>query len=131
MTSSGRDWLFFAGWLLTGSGYLLALLTVLSIGIFVLPVALIATAVLVTRRAAPRCMLGLVSSASLPLFLLTYVNRNGPGTYCTTSAGGGSCTEGLLDPWILLAFGVAVLAAGIALFLFRRTGSGPGSAITR
>lgn len=130
MTSDGRDGLFFIGWLLTGAGYLLALLSMLSIGIFILPIPLIATVVLATRRAAPRSMLGLVSSASLPLFLLTYLNRNGPGTYCTASASGSSCTEGLLDPWILLAFGVVVLAAGIALFWFRRTGPGPGSTIT-
>lgn len=58
-----------------------------------------------------------MSSASLPLFLLAYLNRHGPGTYCTASADGGSCTEDLLDPWILLAAGLLVLAAGIALFL--------------
>ncbi|MEV6531845.1 hypothetical protein AB0M86_20020 [Streptomyces sp. NPDC051639] len=117
ITGDQRDWLFFTGWLLTGSGYLLALLTVLSIGVFILPIPLIATVALATRRGALRCLPGLISSASLPLFLLTYLNREGPGTHCTASAGGGSCTEGLLDPWILLAVGLLVLAAGVALFL--------------
>ncbi|MFE5142259.1 hypothetical protein ACFRDV_32130 [Streptomyces fagopyri] len=117
MTSGRRDWLYFTGWLLTGAAYLLALLTVLSIGIFILPIPLIGTVVLATRRGALRCLPGLVSSAGLPLLLLAHVNRNGPGTYCTSSAGGQSCTEGLLDPWILLAAGIFVLAAGVALFL--------------
>ncbi|MFJ8009052.1 hypothetical protein [Streptomyces fagopyri] len=117
MTSGRRDWLYFTGWLLTGAAYLLALLTVLSIGIFILPIPLIGTVVLATRRGALRCLPGLVSSAGLPLLLLAYLNRNGPGTYCTSSAGGQSCTEGLLDPWILLAAGLFVLAAGVALFL--------------
>lgn len=85
ITSDQRDWLFFTGWLLTGSGYLLALLTVLSIGVFILPIPLIATVALATRRGALRCLPGLVSSASLPLFLLTYLNRDGPGTHCTAS----------------------------------------------
>ncbi|MEU1535034.1 hypothetical protein [Streptomyces fagopyri] len=117
MTSGRRDWLYFTGWLLTGAAYLLALLTVLSIGIFILPIPLIGTVVLATRRGALRCLPGLVASAGLPLLLLAYLDRNGPGTYCTSSAGGQSCTEGLLDPWILLAAGLFVLAAGVALFL--------------
>ncbi|MFG2477694.1 hypothetical protein [Streptomyces fagopyri] len=117
MTSGKRDWLYFAGWLLTGAGYLLVLLTVLSIGIFILPIPLIGTLALATRRGALRGLPGLISSTSLPLFLLAYLNRDGPGTYCTSSAGGRSCTEGLLDPWILLAVGLLALAAGVALFL--------------
>ncbi|MEU0785047.1 hypothetical protein ABZ341_26135 [Streptomyces sp. NPDC006173] len=117
MTRRRRDWLLFTGWALTGAGYLLALLSILSIGIFILPIPLIGTAVLATRHDAQRGLPGLVSSASLPLFLLTYLNRHGPGTYCSTSAYGGSCTEGLLDPRILLAVGALVLAGGVTLFL--------------
>ncbi|MFD8417935.1 hypothetical protein [Streptomyces sp. NPDC059466] len=120
MTGDRRDWLFFTGWLLTGAGYVFALLAVLSIGIFILPLPLIATVVLATRRGALRGLPGLLSSASLPLFVLTYLNRNGPGTHCTASAGGQSCTEGLLNPWILLPVGLLVLAAGVALFLAMR-----------
>lgn len=118
MTNNGRDWLLFTGWLLTGACYLLALLTVLSIGIFILPVAAAGTVVLATRRDGRRGLPGLVSGASLPLFLLGYLNRHGPGTYCTTSPSGGEgCTEGLLNPWPLLALGLLVLAAGVALLL--------------
>lgn len=117
MTSNGRAWLLFTGWLLTGACYLLALLTALSVGIFILPIAVAGTVVLATRRDAPRGLPGLLSGASLPLFLLAYLNRHGPGTYCTTSAGGSSCTEGLLNPWFLLAAGLLALGAGPALFL--------------
>ena len=117
MTGNRRDWLLFTGWLLTGACYLLAVLAVLTIGPFILPIPVVGTVVLATRRESGRGLPGLVSSASLPLFLLAYLNRHGPGTYCTTSATGGSCTEGLLDPWLLLAAGLLVLAAGLALFL--------------
>ncbi|MET8536931.1 hypothetical protein ABZV67_35205 [Streptomyces sp. NPDC005065] len=117
MTSNRRDWLLFTGWLLTGACYLLALITVLSIGIFILPIPVAGTVALATRRDAQRGLPGLISSASLPLFLLTYLNRHGPGTYCATSVNGSTCTEGLLNPWLLLAVGLLVLIAGAALFL--------------
>ncbi|MET7743666.1 hypothetical protein [Streptomyces sp. NPDC005385] len=131
MTRGRRDWLLFTGWALTGAGYLLALLSILTIGIFILPVPLIGTFVLATRHDAQRGMAGLVSSASLPLFLLTYLNRHGPGTYCSTSAHGGSCTEGLLDPRILLAVGALVLAGGVTLFLVMQRRTATGSAPLR
>jgi hypothetical protein len=118
MTSNKRDWLMFTGWLLIGASYLLALLTILSIGIFIMPNTVVGTVALATRRDTERGLPGLVSSASLPLFLLTYLNRHGPGTYCTTSADGGNeCLEGLLAPWPLLAVGLLLLVAGVALFL--------------
>ena len=117
MTRDRRAWLLFTGWLLTGACYLLALLTVLSIGILILPIPVAGTIVLATRRDTQQGLPGLLSSASLPLFLLTYLNRHGPGTYCTTSANGSSCTDGLLNPWLLLAVGLLALSAGPALFL--------------
>ncbi|MFD8811662.1 hypothetical protein ACFV23_09290 [Streptomyces sp. NPDC059627] len=120
MTGNRRAWLLFTGWLLTGACYLLALLTALSVGIFVLPVAVAGTVALATRRDTRRGLPGLLSGASLPLFLLAYLNRHGPGTYCTTSATSSSCTDGLLDPWLLLAAGLLVLVAGPVLFLRAR-----------
>jgi hypothetical protein len=128
MTGNKRDWLMFTGWLLIGACYLLGLLSILSIGIFILPITMVGTVALATRRDTQRGLPGLVSSASLPLFLLTYLNRHGPGTYCTISADGGSdCTEGLLAPWPLLAVGLLLLVAGVALFrlLRRRPVIGP------
>ncbi len=88
MTGNKRDWLMFTGWLLIGASYLLALLTILSIGIFILPIMVVGTVALATRRDTQRGLPGLVSGASLPLFLLTYLNRHGPGTYCTTLVAG-------------------------------------------
>ncbi|MGW7540639.1 hypothetical protein ACWGKQ_05910 [Streptomyces sp. NPDC054770] len=120
MTGNRRAWLLFTGWLLTGACYLLALLTALSVGIFVLPVAVAGTVALATRRDTRRGLPGLLSGASLPLFLLAYLNRHGPGTYCTSSATSSSCTDGLLDPWLLLAAGLLVLVAGPVLFLRAR-----------
>ncbi|MEV5710787.1 hypothetical protein [Actinoallomurus sp. NPDC052274] len=134
MTGNKRDWLMFTGWLLIGACYLLGLLSILSIGIFILPITMVGTVALATRRDTQRGLPGLVSSASLPLFLLTYLNRHGPGTHCAISANGGSdCTEGLLDPWPLLAGGLLFLVAGVALFqlLRRRPVIGPAPGRSR
>ncbi|GGP89219.1 hypothetical protein [Streptomyces melanogenes] len=121
MTGNTRTWLLFMGWLATGACYVLTLLTVLTIGIYILPITVAATIALATRRDTRQGMPGLLSGASLPLFLLAYLNRHGPGTYCTTSASGGdSCTEGLLNPWVLLAVGLLVLSTGPALLLTMR-----------
>lgn len=117
MTSNRRDWPLFTGWLLTGACDLLALITVLSIGIFTLPIPVAGTVALATRRGTQRGLPGLLSGASLPLFLLTHLNQHGPGTYRTTSVDGNTCTEGLLNPWLLLVVGLLVLTAGAALFL--------------
>ncbi|MGW2787736.1 hypothetical protein ACWC3X_42260 [Streptomyces populi] len=117
MTGNRRDWLLFTGWLLTGACYLLALISVLSVGVFILPIPVAGTVVLATRRNTQRGLPGLISSASLPLFLLAYLNRHGPDTYCITSVNGSDCTEDLLDPWLLLAVGLVALTAGAALFL--------------
>ena len=52
MTSNRRDWLLFTGWLLTGACYLLALISVLSIGIFILPIPVAGTVALPAADAA-------------------------------------------------------------------------------
>ncbi len=119
--AGGRDWALFGGWAVTGGGGLLALLSVMTVGIFVAPVALAAAVLLATRRGTERGLPGLLSGVSLPLLLLTYLNRQGPGTYCTSSGTGETCTDGLYDPWLLLALAVLALAGGLFLFLRRRT----------
>ncbi|MFI1106147.1 hypothetical protein [Streptomyces melanogenes] len=127
MTGNTRAWLLFMGWLATGACYVLTLLTVVTIGIYILPITVAATIALATRRDTRQGMPGLLSGASLPLFLLAYLNRHGPGTYCTTSASGGdSCTEGLLNPWVLLAVGLLVLSRA-RLLLSELEGQAPSS----
>lgn len=115
--AGGRDWVLFAGWAVTGGAGLLALLSLMTVGVFVLPAALVGAVVLATRRGTERGLPGLLSGLGLPLLLLTYLNRQGPGTYCTSSGTGQTCTEGLYDPWLLLALALLALAGGLVLFL--------------
>jgi hypothetical protein len=125
-------WRWFVAWSLTGAAYCLALLSVLTIGVFVLPIPVIATFVLVRNGEASRGVIGLLSGAALPLFWLAYLNRGGPGDVCTTTGqfaqggqGSQSCTQEA-SPWPFLAIAIVVLLSGIAIFNRQRRRSRSG-----
>jgi hypothetical protein len=111
----------FLAWASVGAGACLAVLSVLSIGIFVLPVAATATIVLL-RWPAGRTMAvpGLISGLGLPLLYVAYLNRGGPGQICVTTATGQSC-EMEWSPWPWLAAGTLLAVAGIAAFAALRS----------
>jgi hypothetical protein len=110
---------WFAAWALVGVLYSFAVIGLLSIGIFLLPIALIGTWV-VSRQ--PRSVIGipgvLAGLGIAPLFV-ALVNRDGPGQVCTTSATSSSCTQEL-SPWPWLIAGLVLLAVGIAWMHSRR-----------
>lgn len=114
-----RSWLWFGAWALIGGGYALALATLLSIGVFVLALTAGATAWLASRRGSPVGLPGALSGPALPLLWIAYLNRGGPGTVCTGTPEGSSCTDEW-SPWPFLGAGVLLLAAGLVLFLLVR-----------
>ncbi len=101
-------------WAVVGAGGVLGLLTALTIGIFVLPATIALAAILVWRRqlrlAGPGVLTGL---GILPCYI-AYLNRGGPGTICTTTATGGSCTQEW-SPWPWLGVGLCLTVAGAVL----------------
>jgi hypothetical protein len=106
-------------WLLVGSLYALSIVGAFTIGIFVLPIAVAATLLLV-RHHADGSAAGLLSGAGLPLLYIAYLNRDGPGTVCSSTAGGSSCTDEWSPwPWILVA--VVLVAAGVLVFIRLRS----------
>jgi hypothetical protein len=106
-------------WAAVGAFGTLALLAALTIGIFLVPVVLVAVVVLVRRPESFRGLPGLVSGLGAPLLYVAYLNRDGPGEVCTTSGGGVSCTEEW-SPWPWLGLGVLLVVIGAALFLSSR-----------
>ncbi|HEV7524544.1 MAG TPA: hypothetical protein VGP92_06235, partial [Acidimicrobiia bacterium] len=118
-TRSPPSWGWFVAWLFAGAACALALLSALTIGIFVLPFAGAAVVFLATRRGATDGVAGLISGLGLPVLYVAYLNRNGPGDICTHTATSSSCTQES-SPWVWFSLGVALVVVGVVLFVRRR-----------
>ncbi len=68
-------WVWFTAWLLVGAGYALSLIGIASIGLFVLPLPVLATVLLVRRQHATTGLPGLISGLAVPLLYVAYLNR--------------------------------------------------------
>jgi hypothetical protein len=105
-------------WLLTGAAWALSLVAILSIGLFVIPLAIVATVLLARRTSWRLGFSGLIAGPGAPLIYVAYLNRAGPGNVCTAVARGTSCMQEF-DPLPWLIVGLALVAAGVAAFLIR------------
>lgn len=112
-------WAWFAAWALVGGGACFAVLAVLTVGMFVAPVVAAAAVLLGCVRRSHRGLPGLISGFGIPPFYLAWLNRDGPGTVCHSTATSTSCI-GEWPPWPFAIVGVAVVAFGVVVFL-RRT----------
>ena len=61
-------------------------------------------------------MLGLLLGAALPLLYVAWLNRDGPGTVCTTDGSVTSCGDGV-SPWPFVAMALLVAVTGIVSFV--------------
>jgi protein-S-isoprenylcysteine O-methyltransferase Ste14 len=87
-------------------------LAILSIGVFVLAITIVATVFLARSSAARAGLAGIVSGIGVPLLYVAFLNRSGPGVVCT----GRSCTDEW-SPWPWLLIGAALLLVGLAWFI--------------
>jgi hypothetical protein len=113
--------------MLVGGLYALSLLGMMTIGLFILPIPILATVLLMKGQHGGRNALGLIAGTALPLFYISLLNRDGPGMICTPIDGGTACTEEM-SPWPWLVAGLAFLALGISSFWLMRPRPVPSGA---
>lgn len=105
-------------WLLGGAMVGYGVMALPSIGLLVLPVAVIVLVVAGAVTAGEGGPLVLVG-ASLPLLWIAIENRGGPGQECWSSGSSGGCRE-LFDPWAFAIPALVLLALGVGLLVLAR-----------
>jgi hypothetical protein len=123
-TDARVEWLPFLLWGLVGAGLSLGVLGAMTIGIFVLPVAILAGALLLWRRGMTSPVAGALSGAgAIPLYI-GWLNRDGPGFICSPTGDSGESCVAQMSPWPWLVVGLALVVAGVVVFsrLRRRSG---------
>lgn len=115
MKTAGDSVGAFLGWSLAGAGLCLGVLSILTIGPFVLLLTLFLCAFLLWRLDFGWGMAGLISGAAAPLLYVAWLNRGGPGEVCTGDSRAISCTDEW-SPWPFLAVAVVLVVAGVVLF---------------
>ena len=112
-----RLWPWFAGWVAVGAAWSLAGVAVLSVGLLVVPAAVVGTVVLARKGPPGSSRFGVVTGLGLVPLYVAYLNRAGPGTVCSAIAHGGHSCLQAWNPWPWVAAGTALVALGIALFV--------------
>jgi hypothetical protein len=118
LIGDSRAWPWFLAWFLVGAGYAVGLIGILSIGIIVLPLAIVASLVLARRAPARRGLPGLIGWIGVPPLYVAYLNRAGPGNICTQITGGQTCTQEY-SPWPWVVAGCLLVTVGVVVFVVR------------
>lgn len=106
----------FLGWCVAGAGLCLGVVSILTIGPFVLLAALVLCASLLWRQGFGSSLTGLVSGAAVPLLYVAWLNRGGPGESCHGDDRALTCTDEW-SPWPFVVVAAALFVSGIALFV--------------
>ena len=94
-----------------------------TIGLFLLAgAALVAGVALAVPALRPPSLPGLLVGLSTAPLYIAWLNRDGPGLVCTTTADSTSCSD-QWSPWPFVAVGVLFAGAGVALLVVGRRGS--------
>ena len=106
---------WFLAWVAVGIGFALG---VSVLGVFAVPLALVATVLLIVFHHADRSALGVLAGVGLLSLYVAYVQRRGPGTvtWHTSTASG---SEQYLDPRPWLVVGIVLVLVGVATFVWR------------
>jgi hypothetical protein len=116
----GRGPLWFGAWLAVGAAFTLGFLGALSIGLFVLPFALVLLVIVVRRSPHLAEATGFVCGIGVILLLIAFINRDNvpcTGSGLRLDAGQQSASCGGWDPHPWLYLGLAGTAAGALAYL--------------
>jgi hypothetical protein len=119
MKADGDSGRAFLGWLVIGAGGCLGVVSLLTIGPFVLLLTLMLAGLLLWRVDFGWAMAGMISGAAFPVLYVGWLNRGGPGSVCTSDALSQSCTDEW-SPWPFVVVGVLLLVAGVVVFVRQR-----------
>jgi hypothetical protein len=111
----------FLGWCLAGAAGCFGVLSLLTVGPFVLLGTLFLCGWLLWRFEFGWAMGGLLTGAALPVLYVAWLNRDGPGEVCTRTATSLSC-EDEWSPWPFVAVSLVLMVAGLVVFARRRHG---------
>jgi hypothetical protein len=120
MRADGDSVPAFAGWCVIGAAGCVSVLSMLTIGPFVLLATLILIGLMLWRVDFGWAMAGMISGACAPLLYVAWLNRGGPGEVCTTLGDSGqSCTQEW-SPWPFLVLALLLAVAGVVVFVRQR-----------
>ena len=115
-------------WLLTGAVLGLGLVSLLTVGVFLMAgaAALVAVGVACRPLRNSSCTAAVAGIGFAPLYL-AWLNRSGPGTVCEALGDGSRCVE-RWSPWpfVVVAVVLLAMAAGLVLAARRSAGAVPG-----
>jgi hypothetical protein len=118
-------WQSFGEWAVASAIVTFTMLTMLSIGPFVLPIAVIAVVVAARRnRAWPEAPMGALAGAGTNFLYVAFMNRDSspcpPGPIHSTLSNGQSFSCGGLDPIPWLTAGALLVVAGVLGYVVSR-----------
>lgn len=118
MKADGDSFRAFLGWCVAGSAGCFRVLSLPSVGPFVLLGTLLVSAWLWSVFGPGRAMAGWLAGAALPLLYVAWLNRDGPGVVCTSTPTTQTCGEES-SPWPLVATAVVLVVVGTVVYTRR------------
>ena len=109
------SWPVFTAYAVAGAVFATGVLSILTVGPFLLLGALVLIGFLLGTVGPRADAVGVLSGVGVPALYVAWLNRHGPGTWCTADG----CGE-QWSPWPFVVVGVVLLAAGVVVRLRMR-----------
>lgn len=124
MNETKLSWMSFFAWPIVGATLAVSVLGAMTIGLYVLPLAIAALFALLRWGGNRKSSIGLIFGAGLPFLYVAFLNRHGPaGMVCRPYKDGGEQCAQEFSPWPLLIIGTILVLLGVLLFIRLRSGS--------